>query len=836
MMQNFEERGAFYLGKGYDLKRAKLSDELLLYDSKDLTTHAVCVGMTGSGKTGLCLSLLEEAAIDGVPAIAIDPKGDLGNLLLTFPQLKPSDFRPWIDDSAATRAGLSPDQHAAETATRWKEGLAAWGQKPERIARFAKAVDRAIYTPGSSAGLPITVLKNFAAPPEAVRRDSDAMRERVGAATSGLLALLGIDADPIRSREHILVATVLDRAWRQGHSLDVARLIQAIQKPSFDKVGVFDLETFYPADDRLKLSMQLNNLLASPSFAGWMEGEPLDVKRLLYTPQGKPRLSILSIAHLSEAERMFFVTILLNEVVAWMRTQPGTSSLRAILYMDEVFGYFPPVANPPSKKPMLTLLKQARAYGLGIVLATQNPVDLDYKGLSNTGTWFLGRLQTERDKARVLEGLEGASAQAGSSFDRGKMEATLAGLGKRVFLMNNVHENAPVVFHTRWALSYLRGPMTRTQIERLMASRKSEAPAAAPAESAARDMPGDDVPLLTLDDLMPERTVADVAEEREDSPSTRPMLPADVPQRFVPPVRPLPPQSRLVYRPALLGRVKLHFVRVAYKIDAWQPRLLLEPLDEQLPADPWTAAKPIDPDAEPWPEQPKSGAEFASVPAELLRANSYATFARKLTNSLYRTERLPVFRCAELKQYSHADESEGEFRARLAHLAREARDLKIEKLRKSYASKAATLKNRIDAAEERIARETAEARKSSYDSAVSIGSTILGALLGRKLASKTNVSRAATSMRSLGRAADQRGDVGRATTARKKAGRELVELDRRFQRELRTVQRSMRAEDLELESLAVRPRKSDTVVSEVAVAWLPWHVDATGEARAAFAP
>src|SRR3990172_8052895 len=172
----------------------------------------------------------------------------------------------------------------------------------------------------------------------------------------------------------------------------------------FGKIGVVDLESFYPAAERTKLSMRLNNLLASPTFASWLEGEPLDVAEMLYTPAGKPRLAIVSIAHLDDAQRMFLVTILLNEGLAWIRTQPGTSSLRAILYMDEVFGFFPPSANPPSKTPMLTLLKQARAYGLGVVLATQNPVDLDYKGLGNAGTWFLGRLQTERDKLRVLYG------------------------------------------------------------------------------------------------------------------------------------------------------------------------------------------------------------------------------------------------------------------------------------------------------------------------------------------------------------------------------------------------------------------------------------------------
>ena len=472
-MQNYEQLGAFYLGKQYDIESGEVQPDYLLYDAKDLTTHAVCVGMTGSGKTGLCLSLLEEAAIDGVPAIAIDPKGDLGNLLLTFPELRPEDFRPWIEEREATREGITPDELAAKTATQWRKGLARWDQDGARIANLRSAVDTAIYTPGSNSGLPLTVLRSFDVPPPAVLNDSDALRGRVSSAASGLLALLGIDADPIRSREHILLSNIFQRAWTAGRSLDLPELIREIQQPPFDRVGVMDLESIFPAADRRDMSMQLNNLLASPSFASWMEGESLNIKRLLYTPEGRPRLSIISIAHLSESERMFFVTILLNEVLSWMRSQPGTSSLRALLYMDEVFGYFPPTANPPSKTPMLTLLKQARAYGLGVVLATQNPVDLDYKGLSNAGTWFLGRLQTERDKARVLDGLEGATAATGASFNRKQMETLLSRMGNRVFLMNNVHDDEPIVFQTRWVMSYLRGPLTRGQIQNLMASRAS---------------------------------------------------------------------------------------------------------------------------------------------------------------------------------------------------------------------------------------------------------------------------------------------------------------------------------------------------------------------------
>src|SRR5688572_13719423 len=463
---DFERLGSFYLGQLLGGDGAP-TQEPLLVDAKDFTTHAVCLGMTGSGKTGLCVSLLEEAAIDGVPAIAIDPKGDLGNLLLTFPSLAPEDFRPWVDETEAARAGRSPDEHARAAAEQWRRGLADWGQDGARIARLRDAADIAIYTPGSSRGRPLSVLRSLAAPPEAQRADAEAMQERVGAAASSLLALLGVEADPLRSREHILLANVIEQAWREGRDLDLPELIRRVQRPPFERVGVLDLESFFPAKDRQALALTLNNLLASPGFAAWTEGEPLDVGRLFHTPEGKPRLAILSIAHLDDRERMFFVTLLLGEVVAWMRAQSGTQSLRALLYMDEVMGFLPPSAAPPSKAPMLTLLKQARAFGLGVVLATQNPVDLDYKALGNTGIWFLGRLQTERDQARVLEGIEGGAAARGRGFDRRELERVLAGLGKRVFLMHSVHEERPVLFATRWALSYLRGPLTLAEIARL---------------------------------------------------------------------------------------------------------------------------------------------------------------------------------------------------------------------------------------------------------------------------------------------------------------------------------------------------------------------------------
>ncbi len=815
---NYEKLAAFYLGKQYNLDEADITDDILLYDAKDLTTHAVCVGMTGSGKTGLCLSLIEEAAIDGIPTIAIDPKGDLGNLMLAFPKLQPADFRPWIDDAEAARKGMTSDEYAADRAGLWKKGLKDWNQDGARIGRFKDAADINIYTPGSSTGMPLMILRSLKAPPENLLNDNDAMRERLMAVVSGLLALLGIDADPIQSREHILISNIVDRSWRAGRDLDVASLIQSIQTPPFERLGVMDVESFFPSKDRFKLAMALNNLLASPGFAAWMMGEPLDINRLLYTTEGKPRVSILSIAHLSDAERMFFVTILLNEVVAWVRSQPGTGSLRAILYMDEIFGYFPPTANPPSKMPMLTLLKQARAYGLGVMLATQNPVDLDYKGLANTGTWFIGRLQTERDKMRLLDGLE--SANASSNMNRSQTEKVLSSLGSRVFLMNNVHEDAPTLFHTRWALSYLRGPLTRSQIQKLMDARKAEASANAP--------------VAATPNAQQPRNVQPVAAAASDPGlmSFPPPLPPGVNQVFLPLTKSVPDGGYLRYEPLIVGKGKLHYVRVSAKVDDWRDVSLLAIIDGQSGSNIWEAA-----DAATSVDIEMSGesdARFAPLPAIAQRKTSYPKWSKSFTNFLYRNHEKSILKCKALKQYSELDETESEFRVRLRHLLHEERDKDIEKLRKKYTPKLASLEERIRKAEERVDREKSQMKQKGVQTAVSLGATILGALFGRKKASVGNVGRAASTIRSASRTAKERGDIARATDNVEALQKRLAEMEATFETEIEEIRTDADIDNLEFEELTIRPRKSDIAVETIALAWTPYVVRQDGIAEAAF--
>ena len=814
--EDYEKLGVFYLGRPVDAGTGKDRDEPLLYDAKDLTTHAVIVGMTGSGKTGLGIGLIEEALIDGIPVLAIDPKGDLGNLLLTFPDLSASDFRPWIDEDAARRTGETPDAFAGNQAELWRKGLADSGQAPERIAKLAGAAERVLYTPGSTAGVPLSILRALDAPSPAVLEDGEALRERVQSSVSGLLGLVGLlgkDADPIQSREHILLSKLVERSWREGRNLDLASLIHQIQKPPIERVGIFELETFFPAPERAALALRINNLLASPGFAAWLEGEPLDIAHMLRAPDGRPRLSIISIAHLSDAERMFVVTLLLGQLVAWMRTQSGSQSLRAMLYMDEVFGFFPPTANPPSKFPMLTLLKQARAFGLGCVLSTQNPVDLDYKGLSNCGTWFLGRLQTERDKARVLDGLEGASTSGRSGFDRATLDKTLSSLDQRVFLMNNVHEDAPVLLRTRWTLSYLAGPLSRAQVKQL-----THPPSAATGDEGAGASVRVASAAHTLTVAMP--------------PASRPLLPSKANERFLPITSAITAPERVVYQPALVGVATVHYSNALAGIDTWTKRVLWAPLTESLEGSPWDGARALAslPEVEVEVEV-DSRVRFAALPAAAQRKASYAQWSKQLATIVYRDHPLNLLRSKSPKLVSTLGEEEGAFRGRIADLVRDERDRTIEKLRQKYAPKLATLEERQARASERVEREAEQYKDKRNQVALSFGASVIGALFGRKLASATNVSRAASTIRGASRAAQERADIGRAEDRVESVEQQLADLEAELKHELAAIENVAAAHKAEIETLRISATKSDLAIETLALVWAPAELGPGNESR-----
>ncbi len=801
--EDYELLGKFYLGREYDLKKKELEESLVLYDSKDLVTHGVVLGMTGSGKTGLCISLLEEAAMDGIPAIVIDPKGDISNLLLTFPEMTSDNFRPWINEDDAARKGLSPDEHAQSQADFWKKGLESWGQSPERVRQFREKCDLTVYTPGSNAGLPVSILSSLDVPESEVLEDAEALSERIESTVSSLLSLVGITADPIQCSEHILLSNIFSSAWRSGTGVTLETLVTHIQVPPFDKIGVMDLETVIPEKNRKALATKMNNLLASPGFSVWLQGEALDIKRMLHTPEGKPRITIFSIAHLGDSERMFFVSLLLNQMLGWMRTQTGTTSLRALLYMDEIYGYLPPTAMPPSKKPMLTMLKQARAFGLGILLATQNPVDLDYKALSNIGTWWLGRLQTERDKARVLDGLEGVAAEGGGRFNRGAMEQLLAGLGARIFLMNNVHDDAQTIFQVRWTMSYLRGPLARTQIKKLMDPRRKTVEASPLSEN---------IPL-------PSGMAAPKAAPIDPR---RPRLPKGASEFFLPAGPGVAP-AEINYVPAVIRVGEVRYSDPKRGVSGTEIITILNKIDTQSGNVAW------DQDLE-LPnglhfnqlgrEPVAAGTAFTNLPQNLLETKFWTDLEKELVDELYGKGSLTIFKSPLTGSYSQVGESEGDFRARLVHGAHELRDQKVAEMRVKYQKKMAVIEGQIEKAMDVLADQKAQSSRAKLDTVIRIGGTILGAIMGRGVS-----SRASSSMTGASRALKETRDVGRSEEKVGTLQEELNTLEQECEKEVEILKAAMDPLKEVLEQTHITPLKKNCSAKAVGVVWMPYRID-----------
>ncbi|MBN1266332.1 MAG: ATP-binding protein [Anaerolineales bacterium] len=810
--------GKFYIGRTFDPKKQEVTDNPVLYDPADLTTHGVVVGMTGSGKTGLCIDILEEAALNSIPAILVDPKGDIGNLLLHFPELKPEDFEPWVDREQARREGKTTESLAQEQASLWKKGLAKWGIEPERIQAVMDAVDYAIYTPGSDAGLPVSILASLEHPDLPWDENREILRERISSTVTALLGLVGMDADPMQSREHILLANIFEESWKNGQDLELTSLIQMVQSPPFEKLGALDLEQVYPPKERFALAMSLNNILASPSFSLWIEGEALNIKNLLWTPEGKPRHTIFYLAHLSDAERMFFVTLLLSAIETWVRTESGVTSLRALLYFDEVLGFLPPVANPPSKPPLMRLLKQARAFGFGVLLATQNPIDLDYKALSNAGTWFVGRLQTEQDKNRLLDGLEGVS----SNLNRGQVDRMISSLGKRVFLLHNVHEKEPVIFNTRWAMAYLRGPVTRAQVKKLNNMTGASVQHMAETSSAASSA----------------ETGATKKKETSQQQTTQPAVPSGVEEVFFPNTvtfaQAVKNQSLssentsnkgLVYRPALLAQSSARILNRTSGIDMEKSltALVLDPDRRGIVRWEKHIVKAVDMDQLERNSLPDTG--FKSLEAPLNNASTIKNMQKDFEDYIYRTLSVEVLYNPKLKLFSEPGATRATFRSQCTESAREARDAEIETLRKKYETKITSIQRKLMKEEQELSEDQGELTSRRLEEAATLAENVIGLLGGSR--SSRRISTSMTKHRMTKRA---KADIDESVRLIESYKKELSSIEAEVKDAAAEVEQKWVDAAAEIEEKSFTPYKKDIFIDLFGISWLPfWQAETDGE-------
>ena len=769
----YEKLGLFYLGKDVDRETLAPVEALTLLKNKNFTTHAAIIGMTGSGKTGLGIGIIEEAAIDNIPSIVIDPKGDMGDLCLSDPAFSSEGFEPWVRDEANTQ-GIDTFEYAGKIAAQWKEGIASFDQDASRVKRFHD-VPKTIYTPGSSAGVAINILSSLERPPLQMMKESDSFTAYLKSTVMSLLSLIGIDADPLTSKAYILLAQIVSRAWLAGEEIGIDTLIGKIITPPFQKIGILPLDTFYASDARFQLASRFNALLASPSFSLWLQGESLDIQKLLYDENGKAKIAIFSIAHLNDNERMFFVTLLLNKYSAWMRRQSGTSSLKTLLYMDEIFGYFPPTKNPPSKAPMMVLLKQARAFGVGIVLSTQNPVDLDYKGLSNIGTWFIGRLQTTQDIERVIDGLGG---KIGSAFEKREIENILSNLKKRTFFLKSAYLEDLRLFTTRWVLSYLKGPLKRDEIATLMADQKVWSP---PRE-------------------VEERFVG-----RGATLSTFPLFENTIPCYYEP-----DPTQQNIYFPTLSVRARVHFFNQRRGIDVERKVSLAWLLDSTQRALDWKEAREEEMDFTTLPHLPPAGAHYYDLPGIISKDKGLKKAVRGIKAYLYRVENLTLFRCRVFKLESKAGESRSEFIVRVKDHLNEKKELEIEKLKRRYAAKEQAAQNRLLRAQERLSRESSEATSSIIE----MGISVLSALFGKR--TSTTIGRAVSKG---GRILKERSEMSRAEAYLAKVQEDIEVLNDQLEEKIDHIDRKYHIEECTLESFKIKPRKTDIVVDQCAIVW-----------------
>ena len=811
----------FYFGNTYDLKsQAIIPDKLTYYDPQDLTTHMVITGMTGSGKTGMGIILLEEAALKGIPAILIDPKGDLTNHVLHFPDFLPTDFAPWVDADAAKREGQTVEQAAEAAAASWKKGTERSGIDRERMEKLAKAVDYTIYSPGSDSAIPVSILSSLKAPAIDWEENKEMLRESISSTVTALLELVGFkDIDPVRSREHILMSNIFEQAWSQGEDLDLESLILQVQNPPFEKLGVFAVSKFYPEKDRFELAMLLNNFIAAPSFESWLEGQPLDIQSLLYSPDGKPKHSIFYLAHLADAERMFFVTLLYSAVETWMRTQSGTSDLRALVYFDEIVGYLPPVANPPSKPIILRMLKQARAFGVGLVLSTQNPIDLDYKALSNAGTWVIGKLQTDQDKQRLLDGLTNVSG----SFDRPFFDNTISALGKRVFLLHNVHAKAPEIFTTRWAMNYLPGPITRNKLDdlnrlagadvRMVSAAQSGSGQAVTAEDVVgggvgnlpgkqtQPVLGSKVDVFYLPVKMGLGDAYKQAADRGIAPTTQPLY---------------------HYRPALIGQAQIWFANRTYNVNTQKRVTVLMPELQTRGLVQWQDFQVDEIPSAEFDSRPLPDASFADLVYPFDDEKNVADLSGDFSDWLYRNYQLTLYRNPDLKLVSEVGESKDEFIARTQQAGKSNLEDGVEAIQSKYAKQKKSIEDKLLKEEMALEKDKQTLNHRRIEEAGTGLQTVIGLFGGRKKSINSSLTK-----RRMTATAKANVEESEAMIERYKS--ELAELEAKMLQDIEEYKNSTQEKAVEIEEIFVKPLKKDVVVEFFGLAWAPVYAFKNGD-------
>ncbi|WP_169942213.1 DUF87 domain-containing protein [Campylobacter sp. RM15925] len=743
--------------------------EPFLYKNKDLTTHAAIIGMTGSGKTGLGITILEEACIDNIPSIIIDPKGDMTNLALAFEEMRAEDFLPYIEESEAQNKGLSVEEFAQNESQTWKKGIENSFQSLERVKTFKDSVELKIYTPKSSAGVGVALLGDFACP---YMDNEEEFSEYVSSLASSILSLIGVDND-VNSKEHLLISNIFTHKFKENSDVTLEELIGFIATPPFAKIGVFDVEKFYPSSERMKLAIKINTLLASPDFKAWLNGERLDIGKMLFDKNGKARCNVFTISHLKDSERMFFVTLLLNEIIAWMRKTEGTSSLRAILYMDEIFGFFPPNGNPPSKTPMLTLLKQARAHGLGVILSTQNPVDLDYKGLSNIGTWFIGRLQTAQDKARVIDGMTGIS---GSDMDKKEIEDLISNLAKRNFLVKNIHEDGLSVISTRWALSYLKGPLSREQISNLMQDKKTQ-----------------------VDNLS--------QKNKSSKTSAKPIISPQIEQIYA--------SNSDELEGYLYAKAKVRFYDAKKGLDHTKEVSFLYRLDEEQNEIDWgEAAQDI---RIATVGEPSGKISFAQLPAMITNAKDFKAVSKNFKDYVYRNVKLSLFSALGLN--SSPSESREEFYLRLSDKCNEILEDETAKLTEKFQKEKAKLEDKLNKALLKLDKEQKEVKSKGLEAAISVGTSIIGAIFGRNLLSRTNLGKVASSAKSANKILKERDDVKLSEQTVAEINADIEALMAKFEEEAGKLKEKNDVKNIDINEIEISPKNSDIYDEKVVILW-----------------